>query len=380
MLIFFILNLIKSIFDLFIMVKTNNIINNNAKNDKSKPNTKEGIVEDAPIISNENQEDMKQRLEKELKVLHSKIDIETIKKIDSEKDLSQKKKDKLVKKIYPYWVYIVKDGKLIKNFGVREENINGVRLLIRTEKINDDLKVVFRELYPEPKYDTHIIDANKKRIAQELNLLKQIEKQLESELYDKGEMGEYNYDLSDVKISILEKEVALDSIKYGKSFRYFHDWVRDDGIPALVYEFENNGLRLKKEVKEKSLFTEASEVKQIESLESRRDIDDSLKKSNKRDWLKLGYQLLWAIVTIIYVYGAYQLLDYNQEQQNKALIDEVKRVEASCSGTYKSIQDSLINANKPFLDTISKNNDINSKLIQSCLERNLIDGKPTITN
>ena len=195
-------------------------------------------------LDNKTSNQTKKIVETDLKELHSKIDLNIIKEIDSTKDLSKKKKNKIIKEIYPYWVYIVKDGEPIKNFGVKEDEINGIKLLIRTEKINDDLKVVFRELYPEPKFDVHIIDANKKRLCQELNLLKQIEKKLESELYEKGKTSEYNYDLSDVKISILEKEVALDSIQHGKSFRYFHKWVRDDGIPALVYEFENNGLRL----------------------------------------------------------------------------------------------------------------------------------------
>lgn len=351
------------------------------KKDK-KPNKTKKVEEEKKVDEVKNDEITKESVKENLTKLHSKIDIETIKKIDSEKDVGKKKKDQLVKKIYPYWVYIVKDGEPIKNFGVREETINGIKLLIRTEKVNDELRVVFRELYPEPKYDLNIIESNKKRLSQELNQLKQIEKELESELFEKGERSEYNYDLSDVKIAILEKEVLLDSIKYGKSFRYVQKWVRDDGIPALVYEFENNGLRLKKEVKEKSLFTEASEVKQIESLESKRDIDESLKKSDGRDWKKIAYAFLWAFILLIATYGVFELLNYNQERANGELIAQVQRMEVSCSNTYNNIKDSLVNANKPFLDAITQNNNVNNEIIQRCIESNLIEGttqKPTIT-
>ena len=341
------------------MVKTNkDAINNNAKinstqndkgvkNDNTKPN------------SNTSKEVTQQAVEKDLEKLHDKIDLEAIKNIDSGKDLSKKKKDLLLKKIYPYWVYIFKDGKKIKDFGVREENINGVKLLIRLEKVNDEQKVLFRELYPEAKFDPNIIDANKKRLSQELNLLTQIEKQLESELFEKGETNEYNYDLSDVKLAILEKEVALDSIKYGKSFRYFQD-VRDDGIPCLFYEFENNGLRLKKEVKEKSLFTEASEVKQIESLESKRDIDESLKKSDSRDWKKIAYAFLWAIVTMIYVYGAYELLDYNHDRAYGEIQDELERSMTTYNKGIQSIINTCGKNNDPILKTMSKLLETNS--------------------
>lgn len=356
-----------------------NAMNNKTSNNSHQDKLNKGVNDETPIVSNT---DLKTKVESELKTLHSKIDLETIKQIDSKKDLSTKKKDKIVKKIYPYWVYIVKDGKPVKNFGVREETINGVKLLIRTEKINDELKVVFRELYPEPKFDTHIIDANKKRLSQELNLLKQIEKQLESELFDEGETSEYNYELSDVKISILEKEVALDSIKYGKSFRYFHEWVRDDGIPALIYEFENNGLRLKKEVKEKSLFVEASEVKQIESLESRRDIDESLKKSDSRDWKKIAYAFLWAFLLLIGTYGVFELLNYNHEREFGVIHDDLEKTMVAYNNGVKSIVDNCGKNTDPVLQSLQQILTSNQAIIESCINNNLIEGtsKPTITS
>lgn len=359
------------------MVKTNNTINNNAKINSTQND--KGVMENNATNFNSTTEVTQESVEKSLIQLHSKIDLETIKQIDSGKDVSKKKKDQLIKKIYPYWVYIFKDGKKIKDFGVREETINGVKLLIRLEKINDEQKVLFRELYPEPKFDPNIIDANKKRLAQELNLLKQIEKQLEGELFEKGENSEYNYDLSDVKLAILEKEVALDSIKYGKSFRYFHD-VRDDGIPCLFYEFENNGLRLKKEVKEKSLFTEASEVKQIESLESKRDIDNSLKKSDSRDWKKIAYAFLWAIVTLIYVYGAYELLNYNHEREYGQIQDELERAMVTYNKGVQNIVNTCGRNTDPVLESMSKILTSNQEIIESCIKNNLIepDAKPTI--
>ena len=359
------------------MVKKKTTIKKTTKNNSTQNETK-GVVKNNTNNSNNK---TKERVESDLKKLHSSIDIETIKKIDSGKDVTKKKKDKMLKKIYPYWVYIFKDGKKIKDFGVREETINGVKLLIRTEKINDELKVIFRELYPEPKNDPNVIDANKKRFAKELNQLKQIEKTLESELFEKGETSEYNYDLSDVKLAILEKEVALDSIKYGKSFRYFQD-IRDDGIPSLFYEFENNGLRLKKEVKEKSLFTEASEVKQIESLESKRDIDESLKKSDGRDWKKIAMALLWVIVTGLYIYGAFELLNYNHEREFGETIDELDNAMVTYNKGVQSIVNTCGKTTDPVIERMDRILESNNKIIQSCIERSLIEdsGKPTITN
>ena len=364
------------------MVKENHANTPNATNNNDK---KKGIVERIKSKFNNintqksnSNEVKKENIVENLKKLHSKIDLETIRQIDSKKDVTDKKKDKFVKKIYPYWVYIFKDGKKIKDFGVREESLSGVKLLIRTEKVSDELKVVFRELYPESKYDPNTIDANKRRLSQELNLLKQIEKELEAELFDKGETNEYNYDLADVKIAILEKEVMLDSIKYGKSFRYFHD-IRDDGIPCLFYEFENNGLRLKKEVKEKSLFTEASEVKQIESLETKRDIDEQLKKKDERDWKKIAYAFLWAFLLLIGTYGVFQLLNYNEERENGELIQKIEAMQVSCEGTYNKVTNSLVNNNKPFLDALTSTANSNKELIEQCIKANLIEGsKPTI--
>jgi len=364
------------------MVKKNNTIKNNTQNnDKQK-----GII--GKLFNNTNSTKSNSKIkpiekievEENLKQLHSKIDLETIRQIDNKKDVTNKKKDKFVKKIYPYWVYIFKDGKKIKDFGVREEELNGIKLLIRTEKVNDELKVVFRELYPESKFDSNILDSNKKRLSQELNLLKQIEKELETELFDKGETNEYNYDLADVRIAILEKEVMLDSIKYGKSFRYFQD-IRDDGIPCLFYEFENNGLRLKKEVKEKSLFTEASEVKQIESLETKRDIDEQLKKKDERDWKKIAYAFLWAIITIIYVYGAFQLLDYNHERAYGEIQNELEKTMITYNKGFQTITANCgIKSNDPIIQNMQKIIESNNEIIQSCMQSNLIDNaKPTIT-
>jgi len=364
------------------MVKKNDTIKNINNNDNKKSiigKLFNNIKKSPKTNSIETPEQIVKDVEEQLKVLHSKINLKDIIKIDSQKDLAKKKKDKFVKKIYPYWVYIVKDGKKIKDFGVREEDLNGIKLLIRTEKINDEVKVVFRELYPESKYDPNTIDSNKKRLSKELNTLKQIEKELEAEIFDKGETFEYNYELADVKILILEKTVMLDTIKYGKSFRYFHDWVRDDGIPALVYEFENNGLRLKKEVKERSLFTEASEVKQIESLETKRDIDEQLKKKDERDWKKIAYAFLWAFLLLIGTYGVFQLLNYNEERENGDLMNKIEAMQVSCDSTYNKVTNSLVNNNKPFLDALTNTANSNNDLIEQCIKSNLIEGgKPTI--
>jgi len=357
------------------MVKKKTTIKKTAIKNSTQDDNK-GIIKNNANTSTDKIKDI---VKSDLKNLHSKIDINAIKNIDSGKDVGKKKRDKMLKKIYPYWVYVFKDGKKINCFGVREEEINGVKLLIRTEKVNDELKVIFRELYPEPRNDPNVIDANKKRYAKELNQLKQIEKELESELFEKGETSEYNYDLSDVKIAILEKEVSLDSIKYGKSFRYFQD-VRDDGIPALFYEFENNGLRLKKEVKEKSLFTEASEVKQIESLESKRDIDESLKKKDKRDWKKIAMAILWVIFTGLYMYGAIELLNYNHEREFGEAIDELDKAMVTYNKGVQGIVSTCTKSTGPIIDTMNEILKSNNEVIQVCLENNLIEGnsKPTI--
>lgn len=70
-------------------------------------------------------------IHKDLEILHKNISLETIRSLDTDKDVSKKDKKGMLKKIYPYWVYIFKDGKKIKDFGVREETINGVKLLLR---------------------------------------------------------------------------------------------------------------------------------------------------------------------------------------------------------------------------------------------------------
>lgn len=286
-----------------------------------------------------------------------------LKHIDSGKDSAKKKKTVNLSKVYDYWVIIQKDGRFVKDFGVKSEEYDDIKLLIRRENINGEEKVVFKDLYPEPKFDTNVIYANRNKIRADLNKLKQIEDELEKNMYSQdGQMKEYNFDISDVRILILQKEIELHSIQYGKSFRYAHQ-LREDGIPVLIYELENSGLRLKKEVKESYLFVEASENKRIESKSSGRQIDEVLsKKANQRDWKKIAWGFIWLLATIGYVYGAFAWVTYNEErafEQCNTRFDQLMNTVATSTSNIVNEQNKRDAAQGKFMtDILNKNTEI----------------------
>lgn len=290
-------------------------------------------------------------------------DIKAISKLDTKQDLTKKKVSPL-NKIYPYWVMIMKDGKRLNSFGVREETIDGIKLLVRRERIGSEDKVIFRELYPEPKFDLNIIQNNRNQIKKELNKLNQIEDELNQAFYDKKDIKEYNYDISGVRLKQLQREIELNAIKYGKTFRYFLD-LRDDGIPVLIYELENGGLKLKKEVKERQLFTEASESKKIESVEVGRQIDKQLSKKDDKDWRKLAGMFIFVLFTIANMFAFFEWITFNEErsfEQCDARLSDLLNTQAV--GLNK-INDAIIkNSNNEAITSIlSVNNDILSKCV-----------------
>ena len=305
------------------------------------------------------------------------IKIDLIKKISSEKDTTTKGKGKSLNKIYPYWAIIFKDNKKYNSFGVREETINDVKLLVRTEKVDNETKVVFLQLFPEPKFDVNVISQNKTQIAKELNKLKQIARKLEKERYE-AKMKSYNHDISDINILIKQKEIELESIKYGKSFSYTHD-IRDDGIPTLMYDFENGGLKLRKYVKEKSMFTQASELKILEDREVEKDINIHLRKKNDTNYAKLGTWLLVIFLLCAGSYGVFELLDYNAEREFGEIHDKIERTMIMYDNSLKTLIASCGTAQKPLLDSINSLVVSNRDILDSCVNNNLIDNiKPTI--
>ncbi|MGM0446241.1 MAG: hypothetical protein ACQEQH_07510 [Bacillota bacterium] len=302
----------------------------------------------------------KNNIEKEEKELNnlSKIKVNSnanYKDIKDDKDVANKKKLKnLSKNTFKYWVYLFKDGRRVNSFGVNEEEYGDVKLLVRREEVKGENKIIFRELYPEPKYDLRTINNNKKQISKELNRLKQIEKKLEENNFA-SKPKEYNYDITDVKLLIQEKEIMLNSIKYGVTHQYIHD-IREDGIPVVMYDMENSGLRLRKYIKESSCFADATENKKIESAEAKRQIDHQLKKKNDKDWQKIAIFTLWILLLAIATYGVWELMSYNKDREMQFCTEGFDKLYEKQSRMYddvvKTIKESNVN-----------NNDIENKIL-----------------
>lgn len=252
-----------------------------------------------------------------------KFDLKELKKIDSSKDSTKKDNKKLISKIYKYWVHIIKDGESVTNFGVNEEDIAGVKMLVRRENIGGEDRIIFRELYPEPGFKLNHVKNNKNKYKAELNKLKQIEKKLEDNLYEKSPKI-YNYEIADVRTKILEIEILLDSIEDGVHHTYIFKGLRPDGISTLLYRMDNSGLELIKYVEEKNIFRNASEAKRIDSEMARKQIDHQLKKSNERDWQKIAITFMSILLLAIATYATFQWLNYNEDKafaDTKAKLD-----------------------------------------------------------
>jgi hypothetical protein len=279
---------------------------------------------------------------------------ETIKKYESIseedlinhiKEIEDKTKSKGEKRnIYPYWVIIFKNDVKIKSFGVRKIAYKGIELLIRIENVNGNNRVVFKELYPESKFDPNTIYENRIQLKQELNRLKQIKTELEKELYNsKKEKKSYNYSLKDVKLAILERELDLQSIQYGRTFKYSHD-LREDKVPVFLYDQENVGLKLIKKVKERSFLTEGTEIKRLNNVQQEKEINEVLPKSQTREWLKVVYWIVMIIFLGLLIWGTLGLFTYNEErafQQCNIRLDEMFKTVSEGLGDISS----NINAN-----------------------------------
>ena len=307
----------------------------------------------------------------------SNLKLNLLNKISSENDLTKKQKSKSLNKIYPYWVMIFKYGKRIQSFGIREETIKGVKLLVRTEKVDNETKVLFLQLFPESSFDVNVISQNKSQIAKELNKLKQIARKLEGEKYE-GLIKNYNYDISDIKILILKKEIELESIKYGKSFEYTHD-IREDNIPVLMYDYNNGGLILRKYVKEKSIVCQASENKVLEDRNTEKQINEHLRKKNDRNYAIIGTWILVVCLLLIGTYGVFRLLDYNSEREFGEITNKLSKSIETYDRGLKTISNNCGVTQKPLLDTISQLTITNQEILESCVNNNYVEGgKPTI--
>ena len=311
---------------------------------------------------------MKDKTEEDLKEL-SKTKVETkdsLKNIDNAKDITnQNKLKELSKQTFKYWVYIFKDGNTIKDFGVNEEECGDVKLLVRREEVKGESKIIFRELYPEPKFDLKTVKNNKKQIATELNKLKQIEKKLEDNLFSLNPK-EYNYDITDVRIAIEEKEILLSSIKHGITHQYIHH-IRKDGIPCIFYEMENSGLRLIKYVKENNIFTQATEDKKIESAEAKRQIDHQLKKTNTKDWQKIAILTLWILLLAILTYATFELMSYNKDREMQFCTEGFDKIYEKQSNMYNDVIATIKESNIRNTDLENNILENNNKILNQCV-------------
>ena len=280
-----------------------------------------------------------------------------IKNIENKKDIAKKNNIKnLSKKVYKYWVYIFKDGVKVKDFGVNEEEIGDVKLLIRREEVKGEQRIMFRELYPEPRFDTNTIQKNKSQIKRQLDRLKQIEKELEKNMFA-AKPKEYNYDITDVRIAIEEKEIMLKSIRHGVTHRYMHD-IRPDGIPALFYEQENSNLKLIKYVKEDNTLTESTENKKIESAEAKRQIDHQLKKKDAKDWQKIAIFSLWIILLCVASYATWQFMNYNKDREMQFATENLDKIFQKQTKMY----DEVI---KVIKESAQSNTDVENRILEN---------------
>ncbi|MFW6129789.1 MAG: hypothetical protein ACOC56_01320 [Atribacterota bacterium] len=340
----------------------NNDVNNEVKkhnelsnNDNSEQNKSQKKFKDLNIDKN---------LESELKEINrnaeidKKINEEELNKIDSSKDITREKKKKQASKVYDYWVWIFKDDRRIYSFGVNKEEYAGVELLIRREERQGQKKVIFRELFPESGFDLNSIRKNRKKIKEDLDKLKQIERKLEENLLSNSPK-KYNYDLADVKLKIQQKEIWLQSIRYGVITRYIHYDFRDDGIPVIMYDMENSELRLRKYVKESNIYTTASEGKKIENHDAKAQIDHELKKKTDRDWQRIIMTFMWIILLGIGCYGVFELLKYNED---KAFADTKNQFSELIEQQNNGVED--------LMDKIGEGNVVNEEELNKLIEQN----------
>lgn len=364
------------------MVQANNKNNKKISDTKNKttediPKKEEKIVIEGPINA---------ELEKTHKAFNDKdqtndgqTDLKAIKNINSNRDQTKRKSINL-SKVYKFWVIIQKDGEMVNNFGVREEEIAGVKMLIRTEKVGNNEKVIFKELYPEPRFDLNTISNNKNKIKKELNKLLQIKTILENNFYNNLESPrDYNFDLKDVNRLILQREIELHSIQYGKTFRYFFK-IRDDGIPVIMYELENNGLKLKKEVKEKLIITEASEGKRLENHDIKGQINEELSKKGDKNWQKLLMNALNIIFLVVNMVAAFNFLAYNEDRSYE---DTKQKLEELMSSQAIGLDKIMTAATSGFeVDNSAELNALlksNQEILAQCIQGKLDDTlKPVV--
>jgi len=294
--------------------------------------------------------------------------LNSLKGIDANKD-KVKKKSFSLKQVYTYWVYIMKEGKCIngEGFGVKKETFNGVDLLVRMENINGENKVVFAELEPSSSFDIAEVEENRTKLKNKLNSLKQTERRLLN--FDYNSLGtdkKLNYDIKDIRLAILDIEIKLSSIQYGKKFIYKQDLGK--GIDCLFYRYENSGLKLIKYVDENNLFTEASENKRLSDDSLRKQINEQLPKNKSRDWLKLGWAVVFVIALGLLLFGSIGLLRYNEDrafESCKAKTDELfvvvnKRLAEGVDNLYsdtdrKEFEDNIIKQNNDLIRILTEN-------------------------
>jgi len=303
------------------------------------------------------------------------IEEELLKQINSFKDINQNKKMIDINKVYDAWVYVFRNHKKVKEFGVKEYNYKGNKILARIENVNGTNKVLFCQLYPESKFPVQTIDSNKHSIKQDLNKLKQIERLLEQEKYTTESKKRYPFELKDIKKSILQKEVELDSIRYGKDFKYTFDL--KPNIETLLYDYEDGIYKLIKYVSEGKIMTQASEVKLIESKRTREDIEKQLPKNNSRDWLKVAKSIVILIFMGILIWGTFSLLAYNEERAYTETKEQLAGLYEEMGSGIKTVNNELLNTpiSSVKYDEIMKQN---QELIKLLTDGKVIETKVVI--
>ena len=301
---------------------------------------------------------IEEKAQKDIEKFANIKDEDLIAHIKNESDKTNKKNN--LSKLFPYWVYIFKNDKKVNDFGVKVIEYRGINLLVRIENVNGTNKVVFKELYPESKLDLEDVYVNRLQIKQELNRLKQIENTLQKETFNsKKEKKSYNYSLKDVRLAILEKEIQLHSIQYGRSFRYTQP-IRNDNIDSFFYSMENSGLRLIKYVKEKNLFVEASEVKRLDNIGQKKEIDETLPNQNSRDWLKTISMALLILFTIGNMWCFFKWATYNDERAFENAQEKLDEMFITMSEGLADVSKNIGESsdNEQLISTIQKQNEL----------------------
>lgn len=271
------------------------------------------------------------------KDLYSKENLQSIK---SNKDKTTEKNKKILPKVYDYWVYIMKDGKKINDFGVRLETFRNAKLLIRKQKNpKGEEEVVFAEIFPESKYDLQTIEANKSEIKKKLDKCYQRRRFLEKEQFSNSGII-YNYDITDLNVEIQELELMLDSVALG-SKSYYEINIRDDGIPCFFYELSNSGLTLLKKVKDTNIIKEASEAKRIGTGSILDDINTIFPKTKSRDWLKLIGSFLVILLVGILLWGIFKNFAISEEKQYGEFKDRLAETTTACEESALRSQNQL---------------------------------------